>query len=65
MIPDAARSFSDPPGFKNSALPKIWQPVSFDSDSIFIRGVCPTDSKRVPAFTKTSPVKNLILPQSS
>src|SRR5207249_12328318 len=29
MIPRAARSFTEPPGFMNSALPKISQPVQF------------------------------------
>src|SRR5258706_16044690 len=42
MMKSAARSFTEPPGFRNSALPRISQPVSRDSDASRISGVLPT-----------------------
>ena len=42
----AARSLTDPPGFKNSALPKIVQPVSSDALRSFKSGVLPTASTK-------------------
>ena len=42
----AARSLTEPPGFKNSALPKILQPVNSDAFRSFISGVLPTDSRK-------------------
>lgn len=40
-MPFAARSFTDPPGFMNSALPTIVQPVSSEARRSFISGVLP------------------------
>ena len=37
----AALSFTDPPGFKNSAFPKLLQPVFSDAALNFINGVFP------------------------
>src|SRR5690606_37943916 len=48
----AARSLTDPPGFRNSALPRIVQPVSSDALRSLISGVLPTastKSSRMPA----------------
>src|SRR5882672_620056 len=42
----AARSFTEPPGFTNSALPKIVQPVSSDALRSLISGVLPTASTK-------------------
>jgi hypothetical protein len=42
MIPYAARSFTDPPGFMNSAFPRISHPVSSDRHRNRINGVFPT-----------------------
>src|SRR5690606_38222471 len=42
----AARSFTDPPGFRNSALPRIVQPVSSDALRSLISGVLPTASTK-------------------
>ena len=44
MIARAARSFTDPPGFMNSALPRIVQPVSSDARSSLMSGVWPIAS---------------------
>src|SRR5207245_10288452 len=41
IIPKAARSLTEPPGFMNSALPRISQPVSSDSRRKRKRGVRP------------------------
>jgi hypothetical protein len=46
-MPLAARSLIDPPGFMNSALPKISQPVSFEIDFNKYSGVSPTDPHNV------------------
>src|SRR3569833_2069869 len=43
MMPRAARSFTEPPGFMNSALPRISQPVSALSLLRRISGVLPTE----------------------
>src|SRR5690606_19542864 len=51
----AARSFTDPPGFRNSALPRIVQPVSSDALRSLISGVLPTastKSSRMPAVAE-------------
>lgn len=40
----AGRSFTDPPGFKNSHLPQMVQSVSLDADRSIMRGVDPTVS---------------------
>ena len=45
-IQSAARSFTEPPGFINSALPRILQPVSWERLSILMRGVFPIDSDK-------------------
>ena len=37
----AARSFTEPPGFMNSALPRIVQPVSSEALRNLMRGVSP------------------------
>src|SRR5262249_36829352 len=42
----AARSFTEPPGFKNSALPRIVQPVISDALRSLISGVLPTASTK-------------------
>jgi hypothetical protein len=42
MIPYAARSFTEPPGFMNSAFPRISHPVSSDNRLSRINGVLPT-----------------------
>ena len=42
----AARSLTEPPGFKNSALPRIVQPVSSDACSSLMSGVLPTASTK-------------------
>lgn len=44
MMNKAALSFTDWPGFMNSALPKISQPVSSETRSSLIRGVLPIAS---------------------
>src|SRR5690606_12433628 len=41
MMAQAARSFTEPPGFWNSALPRISQPVSSESLRRRMRGVLP------------------------
>src|SRR5262245_34869356 len=41
-----ARSLTDPPGLRNSALPRISQPVSFDAERRRIRGVLPIDPRK-------------------
>ena len=43
-MPSAARSFTDRPGFMNSALPRIVQPVSSDARRSLISGVLPMAS---------------------
>src|SRR4051812_47697617 len=45
MIWRAARSLTDSPGFMNSALPRIVQPVISDARRSLIRGVCPIASR--------------------
>jgi hypothetical protein len=42
MIASAARSLTEPPGFKNSALPRIVQPVSSEARRSLMSGVLPT-----------------------
>ena len=42
MMKSAARSFTDWPGFMNSALPRIVQPVSSEARFSLMRGVRPT-----------------------
>ena len=44
IIPRAVLSLTDPPGFKNSALPYISQPVISDGYFNLIRGVFPIKS---------------------
>ncbi len=46
MIASAARSFTDPPGFMNSALPRIVQPVSAEARLSFIIGVLAMAARR-------------------
>ena len=46
MIQSAARSLTDWPGFMNSALPRISQPVSSDARRSRISGVLPTATGR-------------------
>ena len=43
-MPSAARSLMDWPGFRNSALPRMVQPVSSDAFFSLIRGVLPIRS---------------------
>src|SRR5512137_2175210 len=50
IIPLAARSLMLPPGFMNSALPRISQPVSRESESMRRSGVFPTASQSFPTF---------------
>src|SRR6056297_106156 len=47
-MPSAARSLTEPPGFMNSALPRISQPVCSDAARSRIRGVSPMASRTVP-----------------
>ena len=42
MMKSAARSFTDWPGFMNSALPRMVQPVSSEARFSLMRGVRPT-----------------------
>src|SRR5215470_12737698 len=42
MMASAARSFTDPPGLRNSALPRIVQPVASEAWRSRISGVLPT-----------------------
>src|SRR5262245_54216566 len=42
----AARSFTEPPGFANSALPRIVQPVISEARRNLISGVLPTESTK-------------------
>src|SRR5262249_14158341 len=42
MMKSAARSFTDWPGFMNSALPRMVQPVSSEARLSLMRGVRPT-----------------------
>src|SRR5262245_8957138 len=60
MMPRAARSFTDPPGFMNSALPRISQPVSALSLLRRISGVLPTEPEkpRVVAVVIRSPCRS-------
>ena len=44
MMNRAARSLTDWPGFMNSALPRIVQPVAADTRSSLINGVLPIAS---------------------
>ena len=44
MMNNAARSFTDCPGFMNSALPRMVQPVAADTRSSLINGVLPIAS---------------------
>src|SRR5512144_620240 len=46
IIHSAARSLTEPPGFRNSALPRISQPVSAESLPSLISGVLPTVSMK-------------------
>ena len=46
IIPSAARSFTEPPGFRNSALPRISQPVSSLKELRRMSGVLPMASER-------------------
>src|SRR6516225_5101239 len=46
MMYSAARSFTDWPGFMNSALPRMVQPVSSDARLSLMRGVLPMESIR-------------------
>jgi hypothetical protein len=41
MMKRAARSFTEPPGLRNSALPRIVQPVSSDAFLSLMSGVLP------------------------
>jgi hypothetical protein len=41
MMNSAARSFTDWPGFKNSAFPRMVQPVSSDAFFSLMSGVLP------------------------
>src|SRR5438552_19213234 len=50
MIPYAARSFTDPAGFMNSAFPRISQPASSDRRRSRINGVFPTYPSTPKAF---------------
>ena len=50
IILNAALSFTDCPGFKNSALPKIIQPVSSLACLNFIKGVFPIAEARLEAY---------------
>src|SRR5712691_1318749 len=43
MMYSAARSLTEPPGLRNSALPRIVHPVSSEARRSFIRGVLPTE----------------------
>ena len=49
MIASAARSFTDWPGFMNSALPRMVQPVSAEARSSLMSGVLPMASM-TPSF---------------
>ena len=42
----AARSLTEPPGFRNSALPRIVHPVSSEALRSLISGVLPTASTK-------------------
>ena len=46
-IARAARSLTEPPGFMNSALPRIVQPVAADAARNLMSGVFPMDSMTV------------------
>jgi len=48
MMPLAARSLILPPGFMNSAFPRISQPVSRESEPMRSSGVFPTASQSEP-----------------
>src|SRR5947209_6707907 len=41
MMKSAARSLTEPPGLRNSALPRIVQPVASEARRSFMRGVLP------------------------
>jgi hypothetical protein len=47
MMNLAARSLTEPPGFMNSALPRIVQPVSSEARFRRMSGVAPIASVRV------------------
>ncbi len=47
MIASAARSLTEPPGFMNSALPRIVQPVASEAALSWISGVWPIASTTV------------------
>ena len=46
MMARPARSFTEPPGFMNSALPRIVQPVASDARRRRISGVLPMAAAR-------------------
>ena len=47
MMASAARSLTEPPGFMNSALPRIVQPVASEAALSLISGVLPIASTMV------------------
>ena len=53
MMNSAARSFTDWPGFMNSALPRMVQPVSSEARLSLMRGVRPTAAATPLAKGKT------------
>jgi hypothetical protein len=57
MMNNAARSFTDWPGFMNSALPRIVQPVAAETRLSLMSGVLPIAS--------TIPSQNCIAASSS
>ena len=46
MMASAARSLTEPPGLRNSALPRMVQPVSSDALRSLISGVLPIVSMK-------------------
>jgi hypothetical protein len=55
MIASPARSFTEPPGFMNSALPRIVQPVASDARRSLISGVLPIAAARSAAHVCDKP----------
>ena len=47
-------ALAEPPGFKNSALPRIVQPVSSDACRSLISGVLPTASTKSVRISKAT-----------
>ena len=62
MMKSAARSFTDWPGFMNSALPRMVQPVSSEARFSLMRGVRPTAAATPLAKWQEPPLPLVLAP---